>query len=421
MNPLRVNPLLAALVPSPARRRTTGAKPPAPSSPPGPPASGGRARRTVPTVVTALGLFAAARLTGVLFLALLARAEGRDTTTLLGRTWDSLWYIGIATEGYGEVREYSRLVLNDLAFFPLYPWLIRGVCALLPVSGGAAGLLIAWTAAGAAACGIYRIGRRMHGRGVGVALVVLWGLTPHSVVLSLAYTEPLLTALAAWALYATLTGRWLWAGALACLAGLSRPNGLAVAAAVAVAAGWHAVTLLRQRRASFHSLWKPLAGTALAPLGWVGFVLWAGLREGDPLGGYLAVQRRWGSAFDFGRGNLEFAGHLLRHPDKLLFTVALAVVLLALLLLGLLVADRAPLPLVVYSAVLVLITVGGSGYFASKPRFLLPAFPLLLPLAAALTRTARARPWHATLVVAALAGLSFAYGAYLVVMATSPL
>ncbi|NYV75534.1 hypothetical protein HW445_14610, partial [Streptomyces sp. UH6] len=235
------------------------------------------------------------------------------------------------------------------------------------------------------------------------------------------YTEPLLTALAAWALYATMTGRWLWAGALACLAGLSRPNGLAVAAAVAVTAGWHAVTLLRQRRASFHSLWKPLTGTALAPLGWVGFVLWAGLREGDPLGGYLAVQRRWGSVFDFGRGNLEFVGHLLRHPDKLLFTVALAVILLALLLLGLLIADRAPLPLVVYSAVLVLVAVGGSGYFASKPRFLLPAFPLLLPLAAALTRTARARPRHATLVVTALAGLSFAYGAYLVVMATSPL
>ncbi|NYV78884.1 hypothetical protein HW445_31810, partial [Streptomyces sp. UH6] len=84
-----VNPMLAALVPSPARRKTSVAKPP------GPPAPGGRTRRTVPTVVTALGLFAAARLAGVLFLALLARAEGQDTTALLGRTWDSLWYIGI--------------------------------------------------------------------------------------------------------------------------------------------------------------------------------------------------------------------------------------------------------------------------------------------------------------------------------------
>jgi hypothetical protein len=368
-----------------------------------------------------VGLFAAARLTGVLVLALLAQAHGKDATALLGRSWDSLWYIGIAADGYGEVRQYTRLVLNDLAFFPLYPWLIRAVTTVLPVGGGAAGLLVSWTAAGAAAAGIYLIGRRVHGRGAGILLVLLWGLTPHSVVLSLAYTEPLLTALAAWALYATMTQRWLWAGALACLAGLSRPNGPAVAAAVAAAAAWHVAALARGRRLSVHSLWKPATATILAPVGWLGFFLWVGVRQGDPLGGYFEVQRRWGSVFDLGEGNLRFVGHLLLHPDKLVFTVALVVVLLAVLLLGLLVADRAPLPLIVYSAVLLLIAVGGSGYFASKPRFLLPAFPLLLPLAAALTRTARARPRHATLVVAALAGLSFAYGAYLVVMAPSPL
>lgn len=413
--------MLAALVPSPARRRTVPAEPPEPPGSPGPPAPGGRVRRAVPTVVTAVGLFAAARLTGVLVLTLLAHAHGKDATALLGRTWDSLWYIGIAADGYGEVRQYSRLVLDDLAFFPLYPWLIRAVTAVLPVGGGAAGILLSWGAAAAAAAGIYLIGRRVHGRGAGVLLVLLWGLTPHSVVLSLAYTEPLLTALAAWALYATMTERWLWAGALACLAGLARPNGLAVAAAVAATAAWHVVLAARRRSLSVHTLWKPVTATALAPLGWVGFFLWVGLRKGDPLGGYFEVQRKWGSAFDLGRGNLEFVGHLLSHPDKLVFTVALVIVLLAVLLLALLVADRAPLPLIVHSAVLLLIALGGSGYFASKPRMLLPAFPLLLPLAAALTRTARARPRHATLVVAALAGLSFAYGAYLVVMATSPL
>jgi len=71
--------------------------------------------------------------------------------------------------------------------------------------------------------------------------------------------------------------------------------------------------------------------------------------------------------------------------------------------------------------VLLLITLGGSGFFESKPRFLLPAFPLLLPPARALVRTARARPWHAVVVTGALAGLSFAYGAYLVVLADTPL
>ncbi|WP_208765152.1 hypothetical protein [Streptomyces albidochromogenes] len=93
--------------------------------------------------------------------------------------------------------------------------------------------------------------------------------------------------------------------------------------------------------------------------------------------------------------------------------VAVALVLFALLLLE----DRPPLPLLVYPAVLLLITVGGSGFFESKARFLLPAFPLLLPLAHAM---AKARPRTAVVVTAALAGLSLGYGAYLVTIAPVP-
>ncbi|GAA3840705.1 hypothetical protein GCM10023083_84920 [Streptomyces phyllanthi] len=43
------------------------------------------------------------------------------------------------------------------------------------------------------------------------------------------------------------------------------------------------------------------------------------------------------------------------------------------------------------------------------------------PPARALVRTGRARPWHATVVVGALAGLSFAYGAFLPVFSGTPL
>ncbi|WP_338056513.1 hypothetical protein [Streptomyces torulosus] len=81
----------------------------------------------------------------------------------------------------------------------------------------------------------------------------------------------------------------------------------------------------------------------------------------------------------------------------------------------------AAVALLVYTSVLLVIALGGDGFFASKPRFLLPAFPLLLPLALALARTARARPWHATVAVTALAGLSYVYGAYLVVVNRVPL
>ncbi|MFF4832558.1 glycosyltransferase family 39 protein [Streptomyces sp. NPDC001315] len=382
----------------------------------------GRARPRLPQPTaagTAVGLFAAARLAGVAVLAATAWATGRQPLALLGRSWDSLWYLEIAAHGYGRTLAlHPGVVHSDLAFFPLYPALVRLVTSLSPLGGGAAGLVVSWLAAAVAACGIYRCGALLYGRAVASVLVLLWGLLPHSVVLSMAYTEPVLTAFAAWSLYAVLTRHWLWAGALAALAGLSRPNGFAVAAAVLAAA---ACEVWRERRhlgRVSHRLWM---GVALAPLGWTAYVLWVGRRKGDLLGGYFEVQRLWGSRFDLGRGALRFVHHLLLHGGRFVFPMTMVIVAAAVLLYALLLADRAPLPLLVHSGVLLLVALGGSGFFECKPRFLLPAFPLLLPPARALVRTARARPWHATVVVGALAGLSFAYGAYLVVIAHTPL
>ncbi|MEU3983889.1 hypothetical protein AB0F77_28065 [Streptomyces sp. NPDC026672] len=364
----------------------------------------------------ALGVFVLARLIGAAVLAFVSWATGRSPLALLGRSWDSAWYLGIAAHGYTRTLYFRPgVVHSDLAFFPLYPALVRTVTALTPLGAGAAGLVVSWTAAAVAACGVYAVGARLHGRATGTALVLLWGLLPHSVVLSMAYTEPVLTAFAAWSLYAVLCGNWLWAGTLAALAGLSRPNGFAVAAAVLAAAACEA---WRRRGRVSHRLWT---GTALAPLGWTAYVLWVGRRTGDLLGGYFEVQRLWGSTFDLGRGSLRFVYDLLLHGNRFVFPMTMVIVAAAVLLYTLLLADRAPLPLLVHSGVLLLIVLGGSGFFESKPRFLLPAFPLLLPLARALVRTARARPWHATTVVCALAGLSFGYGAYLVVIADTPL
>ncbi|MET9515115.1 hypothetical protein [Streptomyces sp. NPDC002994] len=373
-------------------------------------------RRAAP----ALALFAAARLTGVLAVALCSWYVGKNPLARLGDTWDSRWYTGIAAHGYGHrtLTFPDGGTQSDLAFFPLYPALIKAVTTVVPLSGGAAGLLIAWTAAAGAACGIYLVADHLYGRRTATVLVVLWGLLPHSVVLTMAYTEPVLTAFAAWSLYAVLRGRWLWAGTLAALAGLARPNGIAVAAAVGAAAAYELWTHRKHRARVPRRIW---AGAALAPLGWAGFVLWVGAREGDLLGGYFAVQDGWGSRFDFGAGGLRFTKHLLLAREVLPFPMVLVIVAAALVLFALLLLDdrvRPPLPLLVYTTVLVLITVGGSGFFESKARFLLPAFPLLLPLAHAMTK---ARPRAAIVVTAALAGLSLSYGTYLVTIAPVPL
>ncbi|MFD7614822.1 hypothetical protein [Streptomyces sp. NPDC059828] len=343
-------------------------------------------------------------------MALWAWHIGKSPRALLATSWDSDWYSRIAAHGYGRTLHWpDGAVQSDLAFFPLYPGLVRSLTAVLPVTGGTAGLLLSWTAAGAAAWGVYALVERLHNRRLATVVVLLWGLLPHSIVLTMAYTEPLLTAFAAWSLYALVTGRPLWAASLAALAGLTRPNGIAVAAAVCAVSAYRLCARGREG-----PIWRLWAAAALAPAGWLGYLLWVGLRTGDPLGGYFAVQSGWTSRFDLGAGSLRVVRSMVTAPAFFGFPMALVITCAGVLLLVLLLLERPALPLAVYTGVLVLITVGGSGFFESKPRFLLPAFPLLIPLALALTR---ARPRAAITVIAALAAVSFGYGTYLLTLA----
>ncbi|WKU45649.1 hypothetical protein Q3V23_17200 [Streptomyces sp. VNUA116] len=381
-----------------------------------------RAREALRRAAPALAFYAAARLTGMATMAAWAWWIGRHPRTLLGHSWDGIWYAGIARHGYGLVLPSPTtrgVVFNDLAFFPLFPGLVRALSTVTPLTVVSSGLVVAWLSAGAAAWGIYAIGERLYGQPYGrraaTLLVVLWGLLPHAIVQSMAYTEPLMTALAVWALYALVTGRPLWAGALSLLAGLSRPNAVAVAAAVVCSCA-----LLLWRDRSARTNWRVWAGAALAPLGWAGYVVWAGFRSGGGLFGYFEVQRLWGSRFDFGKDALRFVRHLIVGRDAMAYYVTVAIIAVALVSLALLALERPrpPLPLLVYAVVLVVIAVGGSSYFASKPRFLLPAFPLLVPAALAL---ARARPRTVLTTVGAMAGVSFFYGTYLLTVARMPM
>ncbi|MFE4636713.1 mannosyltransferase family protein [Streptomyces sp. NPDC056773] len=377
---------------------------------PGEPAGRLTSRLTgrVPGALLALGVYAAVRGGGVLAVAVAAWWSGRSPLRVLGESWDSVWYLRIAEHGYGRTQIYPAMgsVQSDSAFFPLYPALIRCASAVLPGPVTVAALAVAWIAAGAAAVGVYRVGAHLLGARAGVLLVALWAALPHALMLTLAYTEPLLAAFAAWALYALLRGRWGWAAGLAVLAGLTRPTGIAVAAAVTAAAAYE---IWRRRGRAPAAVWA--AGLA-APAGWASYVLLVGVRRGDPLGGYFAVQSGWGSRFDFGAGALASARHALGGAHVELAThVTVVLLVAALVLAGLLAADRrTPLPLLVYTGVLLLMTYGGAGFFESKPRFLLPAFPLLLPVAALM---AKARPRTAVVVTVVLAGLSYGYGPYL--------
>jgi hypothetical protein len=210
----------------------------------------------------------------------------------------------------------------------------------------------------------------------------------------MAYTESLFTACAAWALWCVLRERWVAAGLLAAAAGLTRPSGVAVVAAV-----WAGVALGRGRARWF--------GAALAPLGWIGYVLWVGAETGRGPAGYLRVQGDWGNGFDFGAAYGRFVWHQLTTSPAAGIGL-LAFVGLVLWAYAACLRQRQPVPLLVYTGVIVALALGAQAYFNSKPRLLLPGFPLFLPLSAWLA-TLRLR-WTLTALIT-LTAASAVYGA----------
>lgn len=379
-------------------------------------------RRAAPAL---LG-YAAVRALGLAVLAGWSAARGKSAYTLLTARWDSLWYTRVAELGYGyEVRLPNGDVHSNLAFFPLLPWLERLLHALTPLSYADAGFVVSLLASLAAAAGIFAVADRLYGPRTGFFAVLLWAVLPVGIVQSMAYSESLFTALAAWSLYAVLTGRWVSAGALAALAGLTRPVGAAVVAAV-----WTAgvISLVRERRTRHTPVTHPgtpapggpagpgaparrrVLGMLLAPLGAAGYVLWVGHRTGAGPLGYLDVQAGWRNGFDGGYAFARFvAGRFTSFPSALAGLGLVAGVALLIWLYVTCVRRRQPAALLVYTGVVLALALCASSYFGSKPRLLMPAFPLLLPLAGAL---ARRRPPVAALVTAGLAGAAAVYGAF---------
>ncbi|WP_030711162.1 membrane protein [Streptomyces griseus] len=385
---------------------------PAPRTP-----GGSRVAAAFRAAAPALAVYAAVRALGLLAFWAAASAAGKDPLGPLSGRWDSVWYQRIAEHGYRyTVTLPDGSVHSDLAFFPLLPALERAVSTVTPLTLGGAGLLVAWTAGLLAAWGVFAVGSQLRGRRTGVVLAALWGVYPTAFVQSMAYTETLFTALAAWALYAVLKDRWIVAGALCVLAGLTRPSAAALIAALAITA---AVTLVREYRDErrvrpvLRRNARMIAGVALAPLGWLAYVVFVAVREGSPVA-YFDVQAQWGNNIDGGRALAAFIAGL---PWPAALGLCAALGLLGWLVV-LCVRQRQPLPVLVYAITIVVISLIGAGYFGSRPRLMMPAFPLLLPPAVALLRLRTTGRTAA--VLAALACASAAYGAWTLLGAGPP-
>lgn len=196
--------------------------------------------------------------------------------------WDSGWYLNIATQGYNYLIDRQ----SNVAFFPLYPSLMR----LFSLGSQDWEVLIVtgWIISNAAALIafylLYRLILLDYGPRVGRYAVWLLAFFPTSLFLSVVYAEGLFLALTVAAFYAARKQRWLAAGLLGALSGVTRSVGVLII--LPLAWEWYQQ---RPRR------WRNAAPLALIPLGLGAYMLYLARNFGDPLA-FSATQAFWDRA-----------------------------------------------------------------------------------------------------------------------------
>ncbi|GAA2234437.1 glycosyltransferase family 39 protein [Kitasatospora cystarginea] len=399
---------LTGRLPAPAIAAPPAAPPAAPrrADPARTPLGPAAPRRAWYAARPALAVYTAALVLHLVLLSAMIPPHGPAVSDRL-QAWDGRLYTQIAAEGYPHGFTYTpdgELTGNNLAFFPLYPLAVRAVHAVTGLGWGTAAIVAAQLATIAALLIVHQLLTRLYTRRTAtVGIVLLAAAQPMSITFFMAYSESLFLALAAATLLAAHRRAWLTAGCCAFLTGLTRPVGVAVVAALALAA---LIQLRRERRLS----WRPIAATLLACTSTPGYLWWVAERVG-PVDAWFTIQEAgWGTHWDRGSSLWQFLTETL-HSGEGWVPVSVAVLLLAHLLAALLACRRTTWPpLLVHGAVIIVLTLGQSNYYHCKLRLLTPALIFLIPTATAL---AKARPATRALVLAASALFGCWYGAYM--------
>ena len=365
-------------------------------------------------------VFLAIRAIGLATLGRFARLRSQGMADLL-TAWDGKWMIGLATYGYNGMPwrfvDARGLHTADTAyaFFPGYPMLVRGVAYVPGFDAYGAALTVNVILGCAAAVAAYRLGRlcveRMphvpnrYADRTALLMTVLFSAAPMAIVLSMAYTEAIYCALAGWALVGVLERRWLLAGACTMAAGLCRPTAVVLIGVVVLSA------LIAVVQTGGGERVRALACLVAAPLGWLGYLLVVADHTGS-LGGWFQVQTDgWGTTFDLGWQTFKFVNWTLVNSSDFADLSVVGLLLASMVLMVIAWRSGMPWQVTVYGSLVLISLLGSGGLMMSRPRLLLPAFVLLIPVAVGLARRSKAaQAWTCVAVIAATCW----YGGYMI-------
>jgi hypothetical protein len=297
--------------------------------------------------------------------------------------FDSSYYLSIANHGFG------RFSTGRVAFFPVYPLLIRAL-SLGTRSGVVAGVVISAGSFLAVLVFLHRLTELELGRRAADATVLLVAFAPLSFFFTAVYTESLFLLLSVASVLAARRERWMLAGMLAVLGTLTRPTGVLLAVPL--------VIMRFRTRPRVQRRVDPQLGWALIPIATLTAYMMLLRAEGYPWLAPFRAQAKWARATVGPIGGIvdgiKYAvrgvgaianGSAIYHPTLYgPFTASAENVLLCLVLLlagALLVLclRRLPLAYGAYAAVTLAVCLSsprGANPLGSLDRFVLTIFPL---------------------------------------------
>lgn len=213
--------------------------------------------------------------------------------------YDSGWYHGIASQGY----IYGAGGRNNLAFFPVYPMLMRAGGTLL---GGRqedyyfAGIVVSWLAFAAAMTVLYRVALLDLPRPAAIRAVMYAAAFPFAYFFGMVYSESVFLLAMVLTVYALRTRKWVVAALSGAAMTATRVTGVMAIPGLALIAWRVAGADRRSQMLAVAAVAGSMAGIGLyslfnyqisgTPFAWYDAITFWGYRPGgNPLGGVLGL------------------------------------------------------------------------------------------------------------------------------------
>lgn len=207
--------------------------------------------------------------------------------------WDSFWYLRIAENGY----EYIPKQLASIAFFPMYPLLIRITSSLPLISPALAGWIISTVTLSIGLVFFYKLVKKFHSDIDPIEPIILLLIFPTAFFMNSVYTESIFLTVSIIFFYYLLQRKFIIAALLISLASLCRINGLFLLVPF-VFEYFQNFGLKR-----FFNI--NLLSFIVAPLGILIFMLYQYIQFNEPLA-FLKAQMEWGRRFVLNPEHFQF-------------------------------------------------------------------------------------------------------------------